>query len=152
MNASELHLLINHLPVLVPFIGSAMMIAGLWLKSKDLREAGLWLVMIGAIFAIPTYLSGEPAESVLKNYPGTSRLLVKEHQDAACFALIILEIVGAISAAFLVCLRLKKSFLQKTLPWAILIFFSLISFGLIARAAHLGGLIHHEEVRSNDHF
>jgi len=152
MNPAQFHLLVNHLPVLVPAIGSLLAGSGLLLNSKDLRQAGAWLVVLGAVAAIPTYLSGDPAENVLKNYPGTSRLLIKDHESSALVSMILLEFTGAVALLFAYGTQAKKAFADKRWAWAILLFLSAVSFVFVARTAHMGGLIHHEEIRSSDRF
>jgi len=152
MNAAQLHLLLNHLPVLLPIVGAGLIAIGLALKSSEIREAGVWLLIFSALAAIPVYLSGEPTQNILKNYPGTSRLLIEDHESSALPALILLEVTGVVSLLFAYQLRIKKNAINKTWMWGLLILLSVISFSLVARTAHLGGLIRHEEIRNSDRF
>jgi uncharacterized membrane protein len=152
MNGAQLHLLINHVPVLIPFIGAIMIAIGLAMKSPGLRETGVWLIVIAAVCAIPVYLTGEAAEQVLKNYPGTSRLLIEDHQGSAQISLILIEITGAAGLLFLYGSRFKRPFILWTWIWGLLLLLCSLSFVSMARTAHLGGLIHHEEIRGSDRF
>jgi uncharacterized membrane protein len=152
MNAAQLHLLLNHLPVLVPVIGILLISVGLLLKTSEVRNAGAWLIFFGALSAVPVYLTGNPTSDILKNYPGASRLLIEDHQSSALTSLIILEITGIVSMIVVYMTRAKKTFSKQSWPWILLVGLSLISFGFMARTAHLGGLIRHEEIRSGDRF
>jgi uncharacterized membrane protein len=152
MNGAQFHLLLNHLPVLIPLISVAFILGSFLLKSLEVREAGAWLLALGALVAIPVYLTGESAENVVKNYPNISRLLIEDHEASALSALIALETAGAVSLAFIFGCRTSRSFVKKVWPWGILIAVSLFSFGFMAQTAHLGGFIRHEEIRNNDRF
>ena len=87
MNGAHLHLLINHIPVLGTFFGLALLAFGVWKRSDDLRKAALGTLVIVALGAVAAYLTGEPAEDVVKGLPGVSRPLMSRHEDAAGIAL-----------------------------------------------------------------
>ncbi len=146
MNAAQVHLALNHLPILVPAIGIVILAVGLWARSPDLRKAGLALLLLGAVAAIPTFLSGEPTEALAKNYPGVSRIAIHEHEAAARTAFIVLEVAGAGALLALVLLLLARK--VPVFIWAVVLLVSTTSFGLFLNAAHLGGLIRHEEIRT----
>ena len=151
-NGAQLHLLLNHLPVLLPFAGIALVLVGLFPRFAAYREAGAALLVFSALMAIPAYLTGEPAESVVKNYPDASRLLIHDHEHFAFKSLWVLEGAGALALVLLYGSLLKKNFSKRLAPWFALIALSLVSFGLMGWTAHLGGLIRHEEVRATDRF
>lgn len=152
MNGAQIHLLLNHLPVLVPLIGTLLLAIGLIAKPTALRETGAWLLSFGALSVIPVYLTGDRAESVIKNYPDVSRLLISDHRNAALLSLSLLLAVGALSLVFIFGSRTRKRFASNHWAWSVLFILTLISFGFMARTAHLGGLIRHEEIRSSDRF
>lgn len=144
MNGAEFHLLVNHLPVIIPLVGVPLVAIGLFLKSSTVQKVGLWLVVIGGLASVPAYLTGEPAEVVVKNYPGISRLVIHTHERAAKDSMILMLVAAGLSLLFLLSFRLKK-----TLPtpvWGILIIVGAVCFAHIAKTAHLGGLIRHEEI------
>lgn len=148
MNAAQIHLLVNHLPVIIPMIGAPILGIGLWLGSSDLRKMGLWLLILSALIAIPTYLSGEPAESFIKNYPGVARFGIHQHLEAAKISLIGIEVAGFASLVVLLYTRLGK-----TLPrfiWGIVLLLSATSTVLMLRTSHLGGQIRHEEIQTEE--
>ena len=74
--------------------------------------------------------------------------MIDQHEDCAVFALISFIALGVASIGGLF-LTLKKSSLTKTVALVVL-FISLISFGLVARTGYLGGQIRHTEINSSN--
>ena len=65
MNAAHWHLVLNHIPLIgIGFVALLMVIAFLR-KSSELVSVSMVLAVIVALFAIPAYLTGEPAEEVV---------------------------------------------------------------------------------------
>ena len=138
MNLAHLHLLLNHVPTIGFAFGIALAAASLVRDSDDLRRAS-YVVFFGvALVAIPTYLSGNAADFLLKNAPERSQEVVTAHQNAAMLALIPMEIVGLIGW-----LALWRS--RRWHQPAILVL-SIVVFLLMARAANIGGQIRHPEI------
>ena len=152
MNAAQAHLLLNHIPVLVHLTGIVVLAVGLLLKSRDVRNVGAWLIVAGALGAIPVYLTGEPAESVVKNYPDVSVLLVEDHQKSALISLVLLEFAGFSALLLNLASWRSKPIAARGAVWCLLLAVTLLAFGTIAWTAHLGGLIRHEEIRKSDRF
>ena len=74
--------------------------------------------------------------------------MIDEHEDFAVLALVSLITLGIASIGGLF-LTLRKSALTSTAAIVIL-FISLISFGLVARTGYLGGQIRHTEINSSN--
>ncbi len=146
MNAAQLHLAMNHLPVVVPLIAVPLLAVGLWRGSREIRAVGLWLLVLAALAAIPVYLTGDPSQKVVMNYPGVSRLAIHRHEDAALIGLIWLEIVGATS--LLVGLASRRGKEVPRWAWGFLLLLGIGSVGWMLNTAHLGGEIRHEEIQS----
>ena len=138
MNLAHLHLLLNHFPTIGFGVGVGLFVVGLLGKSEDLKRASLVVFFGIALLAIPAYLSGNAAHYVIKDQPNLSADVVAAHQDAAMFALIFMEITGVL--AWLALWRARRW----SMP-AILVL-SVITFGLMARAANVGGEIRHPEI------
>jgi hypothetical protein len=103
-----------------------------------------------ALWAIPAYLTGEPAEEILENLPGISENLIKSHEESAETAFIFTEIVGALT---LITLFVRRFFQTLGNRLTIIVLIGLlISGGLIAWTANLGGKINHPEIRSDTVF
>lgn len=146
MNAAQIHLALNHLPVVLPLIAAPLLAIGLLRGSLDVQRVAWGLLFLAALTAWPVYLSGEPTESIVKNYPGVSRLAIHDHQQAALYTLIALQIVGLLALGRSL-LASKKTVKVPRLVDFTLALLALIAFTLVARTGHLGGLIRHEEIQ-----
>ena len=145
INGAELHLLINHFPVILPLVGCALFIGAVYFKSPDYRKAALLFLIVSGLAAWISYLTGDSAEDVVKNFPGTNRQLIHEHEHAAKIAWLFAMVLGFLSGVGL-WVEVKKKPLTR-FAVLVLLALSLLGFGLMARTAHLGGLIKHEEIR-----
>ncbi len=145
MNAAHWHLVLNHVPLIgIGFVALLMVIAFLR-KSSELVSVSLVLTVAVALFAIPAYLTGEPAEEIVEDMPGISENLIHEHEEAAEKAFILVEAVGGLALIGLIARRFNKN-LGNTLAVATLAGL-LAGGGLVAYTANLGGKIHHQEIR-----
>jgi uncharacterized membrane protein len=146
MNLAHVHLLLNHIPVLGTVFGLILLIIAILRKSEELRKVCLGTFVVVTLLAIPVYLTGDPAENIVKNLPGVSKPTIDAHDDAAGASLIALSILGVVSLAGLI-LEWKS---RPAPRWfgTLLLALSLIATGMMAWTANLGGQIRHSEVRS----
>jgi len=144
MDQTHIHLLITHLPVFGSILGAIVLIQGIWTKSNHTIVAAYTVLIISAIGAVIAYLTGEAAEETVEHLQGISENMIEQHEDFAVFALVSLIILGVAAVAGLF-LALKKSTITQAAAIVVL-FISLISFGLVARTGYLGGLIRHTEI------
>lgn len=147
MNQTHIHLLITHLPIFGSILGGLVLAHGLWTKSNQTKIAAYNLFIISAIGAGIAYLTGEAAEETVENIQGIVEATINQHEEFALFALISLIILGLTSIVGLF-ITLKNLPLTRTVAFIIL-FISLISFGLVARTGYLGGQIRHTEIASS---
>jgi uncharacterized membrane protein len=138
MNLAHVHLLLNHVPTIGFGFGIGLLIASLVRHSADLGRASSVVFFVVALVAIPTYLSGNAADFVLRTERQLQQDVVTAHQNAAMLALIPMEIVGLVSW-----LTLWHS--RRWHQPAILAL-SIVTFVLMARAANIGGQIRHPEI------
>lgn len=138
MNLAHVHLLLNHVPTIGFGFGIGLLVASLVRDSADLRRASYVVFFVVALVAIPTYLSGNAADFVLRTQPELLEDVVTAHQNAAMLALIPMEIVGLVSW-----LALWQS--RRWHQPAVLAL-SIVTFVLMARAANIGGQIRHPEI------
>jgi hypothetical protein len=138
MNLAHVHLLLNHVPTIGFGFGIGLLVASLVRDSADLRRASYVVFFVVALVAIPTYLSGNAADFVLRTQPELLQDVVTAHQNAAMLALIPMEIVGLVSW-----LALWQS--RRWHQPAVLAL-SIVTFVLMARAANIGGQIRHPEI------
>jgi uncharacterized membrane protein len=141
----HLHLLLNHLPIIVPVIGLVLLALAVWKHSDLLARVSLALLATGAVSALPAYLTGEGAEEAVEQLPGVTKELIEQHSDIALIAAISVGVVGLLALWMLWRYRrpaeLPSGLVRVTLAGA------LISSGLMAYTGLLGGQIRHTEVR-----
>ena len=146
MDLLHLHLLLNHFPVIGTIIGIALLLFGFVSKSDSLKRASLAVFFVLALLTIAVFLTGEPAEERVEKSAGVSKALIEEHEDAAMPALIAMEVTGCIALIGLfVSFRASK---LANIGFAAALILSVVTFGLMARTANLGGQIRHAEIRS----
>ena len=146
MNATHLHLLLNHFPIIGTLLGLGVMMYGYVADSHEVKKAALWTWAAMALIAIPVFLTGEPAEESVEELAGVSESFIHEHEEAAEWALWLMEALGILSLLSLVFFKLKPA-LSKTLL-LISLLLGLLTFGAMARTGYLGGQIRHSEIRS----
>lgn len=148
MNGAQLHLAINHVPVILSLIGLAVLVWGWLSKNPEIKKVALVLIVANAFSAGAAFLTGEPAEDVLRNTPSFSRHLIHEHEEAGEAALIV-SIVAGVAALGTLLLAQKKPALSNYLMYATLILMVMTSIAFL-KTAHEGGLIKHDEIRPPD--
>ncbi len=138
MNLAHLHLLLNHFPTIGLGAALGLLVAALLKKSEDLKQASFVAFYLLGLMAIPAYLTGGAAQVVLQDQPGVSPDVMAAHQDAALLALIAMEIMALVAWAAL--WRFRK--------WheAAVLVLAIVTFGLMASAANIGGHIRHPEI------
>ena len=147
MNLAHLHLLVNHFPTVGTVVGLGLFVFALLGKSEELQRASLGVFLIIGLLTIPAYVSGNAAQEVLlEAEPEASQTWVNRHQDAALLAFVFMEITGALAWFGLWQYRRIARMTRGNLM-AVLVL-SIVSVGLMARAASLGGEIVHAEIRS----
>ncbi len=144
-SAAHLHLLLNHIPVIgIPIIGVLLVLA-VAMKQQALVRIALGFTVVLALFTLPVYLSGEPAEEIVEDLPGVPHAVLEEHEEIAKVTFVATEVLGALALLGLA-LAWKRDRVSKPLVYGSLVLV-LIASGLLARTAYLGGQIRHTEIR-----
>jgi hypothetical protein len=154
MNLAHIHLLLNHFPTIGTIIAIGLFLLGLAGKSDDLKRASLVVFLGIALLTIPTYISGNAAQDVICKAQGkapcadraVSRAMIEAHEGAALLAFTFMQITGAFAWLGLWQYRRISRFPRWSL--AAVALFSMVTFGLMAQAADIGGEIRHAEIRS----
>ena len=138
MNLAHLHLLLNHVPTVGLGVGCGLFVAALVGKSKDLKRASFVVFFVIALVALPAYLTGSAARFAVQDRLELPDDLIAAHQDAAMLALIPMELTGLV--AWIALWRFRR--------WTLtaLLLLSIVAFGLMARAATIGGQLRHPEI------
>lgn len=145
MNPAHAHLILNHVPVIGVGLALLLLLYGMARRHDDLIRAALAGFVLLAVIAVPAYLTGEPAEDLVKNHPGTAPAAVEAHEDAAGVALAGMGVLGLAAVGLLVLYRRRP--IGGTAAIAALIL-AVVLAGLLAWTTNLGGKIHHTEVAS----
>jgi len=155
MDPAHVHLLLNHVPTAGFVIGLMLFVSSLIARNSELKRASLVIFVGIALVTIPTYVSGNAAEEVLCEGgakapacmdPGVSKSLIRIHEDAALLAFAAIILTGAF--AWLGLWQIRRTSRAENWNLAVILLLSLVAFGLVARAANIGGEIRHPQIRS----
>lgn len=148
MNGAQLHLLLNHVPVLGVAFAAALTLSGIARDSDELRKVGLWAFILAALTALPAYFSGEGAEDIIEHLTGVTDEIIHAHEEAAEKALAGALLLGTVAAGALFASFKNHGLLRKAALVALLL--SLPVLASLAYTAHLGGLVRHTELRTTE--
>lgn len=146
MDATHLHLLSNHLPILGSAFGLLVLCFGLTLRtpSQPVRTAAYLILILSAAGAIVAHLSGEGAEEAVERLPGVSDAAIEAHEEAAPFAVATSALAGVLALAGIASGFLKPAWAGRIALATTLA--ALVAFAAAARTGWLGGKIRHTEL------
>jgi hypothetical protein len=147
MNGAQLHLALNHFPVVATVLSLPFLFLGLRKKAGPAVLVGLWLLVSAGATAVPAFFSGEGAEEVVEPLAIASEQTVESHEDAAKAALGASILAGLLAVAVMFARSAGALVTRKLLGVTAAV--AVVSTGLVLQAAHLGGLIHHDEIQAN---
>src|SRR5450631_2308180 len=152
MDLTHIHLLLNHFPTVGTIIGLGLLLVSVLGKSNDLKRAGLVVFLGLGLLTVATYVSGNAAQATICvatsatlpcTDPTVSRALIGAHEGAALIAFIVLEITAAF--AWLGLWQMRRRSHLPNWNMALVLLLAIVTFGLMARAANIGGEIRHPE-------
>ena len=146
MTLLHLHLLLNHVPTIGTAIAIALFILSFFRKNDMLRRVSLEVFFIVALVTLPAYLSGLSAQAQIQaqGREGVSNVMIEAHEDAAIFALILMQLTGAF--AWLALWQFRRKGRSASWATATILLLSALTMAVTARAANLGGEIRHPEL------
>ncbi len=144
MDATHLHLVLSHFPIIGTIIGIVILAYGQISKNIEIQKVALSTFILMAIFAIPVFLTGEGAEETVEKISGISEQLINNHEELAEKAIWLMGFLGILSMISFFAIFKKLSF-AKTITIITLIV-SLGTFGVFAQLGNLGGGIRHTEI------
>jgi uncharacterized membrane protein len=148
MNQAHWHLVLNHLPIIVPMIGLLVLIGGFVFRSETVKRTSFFIFILGALCTIPAFATGEGAEEIVENLAGVDEKLIKIHEEAAETFAILSYILGGLSLVGLWANWKQKSF--STFISVLIIALSLGTLFFAKQTGTTGGEIRHTEIRSGN--
>ncbi len=146
MTATQLHLALNHLPVLGTLFGFIILAIALWKKNPSVIITALSILLIAGISALPVDKTGEEAEHVVEEYPGVSHDQIHEHEELAESAMPLSLVMGFL-AAIAIYFQVKSHPRARIAAISVLII-AICNFALMANVAHEGGKIRRPDLRN----
>ena len=144
VNFVHLHLLLNHVPTVGTIVALGLLLLAFAKKNNELKRASLALFFAIALVSLPTYMTGYSAQKALKDRPGVSAALIERHQSAALLALIFMEATGVV--AWFGLWQARKPSVPRGWNTPAVLLLSMVTVGLMASAANIGGAISHPEI------
>lgn len=146
MDPLQLHLLVNHLPIIGAFTALIVVVIGMIRKDATIRSVGLSVYAVMALAVLPTYFSGEGAEERIENIAGINHDVIEEHEESAELSLTVMLIAAAVAIGALYT-HWKGQSLAPTLTmlFAVIAVLAMIQ---IARTGHEGGKIRRPDLGS----
>lgn len=143
MNWAYIHLAINHFPIIGVIIGTTLLVAGMIFNNHGVKISGLGTIVFASLMAIVAYMTGDPAEGVMRNFPDIAKSLISRHENIATIGMYIMFPTGLIAAVSIYSLWKKDKSIRLLI--LITLVFSLISSGMMVYIGRTGGQIRHSE-------
>lgn len=146
MNATHIHLVAVHVPVVGAFFALAVLGIGMILEDRRFMLTGTAFTLVCAAAAVVAYTTGPMAfRSLGTSFDPETAAIAVQHGVIARAAFMAMALAGLIAIQVL----LRSGGGEPLSKWAVraLMVTLIISAGLISWAAHLGGTIRHPEAR-----
>ncbi len=141
----HLHFLLNHFPTVGLLVGLGLFVVGLFGRSSDLKRGSLATFVVIALIGLPTYVSGNIAGFAIEKQPGVSKTMIETHEGMALVSLAVMMLLGAV--AWLGLWQHRRFARIPSATLGLVLVLGLVTFGLMAKTAELGGEIKHPEIK-----
>lgn len=147
MDATHLHLMLTHFPIVGTIVGVGILAYGHFSNNNSIKKVALVTFFLMSILTIPVFLTGEGAEEAVEHFAGVSEKIIEEHEELAEKAIWLMGLLGIISVLNIFLIIKKSSFAKSASLIALII--SVATVGLFVQVGNLGGQIRHSEIRAN---
>jgi len=148
MNLTFLHLTLVHIPILFVPLAVLLLILALLKSNQTLKATSLALFILSGVIVIPAFLLGEEAEESVEHIAAVNKHDIKEHEEAADFALWLTVALGVLAIGQVATEKFKPdSSKHFTIP---LIVLGIVSSASLSYTAWEGGKIRHPEAHSQE--
>lgn len=145
MNWPYVHTLINHFPIILMVVGTAVLLLALIVRRRGIWLYALATLTLAGLSVYPAYFTGDQAGDAVRNTWYIVRSMVEEHDAAAGFALASVLIAGAVSAyTWWRMLRREVTSLPPVWLRTVVAVIAVWALSVVARTAYLGGQIVHD--------
>jgi len=148
MDALQIHLLLNHVPIIGALVALLVVVVGHFAHNKAIGITGLAMYFVMALAVVPTYLSGEPAEERIENIAGIQKSVIEAHEDMATISLWIMLAAAAFAGASFY--AQWKSMSSAKLLSTVFIVVAIGAFIHIGLTGHEGGKIRRPDLGTNE--
>jgi uncharacterized membrane protein len=146
LNAAHLHLLLNHFPTVGLLVVFGLFVGSVIYRHEDLKRTSFAMFFGLALISIPAFMTGSGAQQALQTRTDVSAAAIANHEDAAMWGFVLIEITGCM--AWFALWQYRRSL--RPVAWATpaILLCGVLSFVVMAKAAELGGDIRHPEIEA----
>ena len=145
MSQAHLHLIFNHLPVILAFVAVILLAFSQRPERTQLMKAGLWIAVAAATTFLPAYFTGEGTEEIVEHMPHVKHDLIHQHEEVAEKVIFVFMAMGTLALVSLY--RLRKGFKEGILWARITLAVLVVCLAMASGTAFLGSQISHPEMR-----
>ena len=148
MNWPYIHIVINHFPIILTIVGSAVLALALVVRQRGPWLYALATLTLAGASVYPVFFAGDKAADAVRTTWYIVRSSVEEHDASANYALVSGLLMGAVSAyAWWRMLRREVVGLPPVWLRVVVAIFAAFGLSVVVRTAYLGGQIVHESPR-----
>ena len=145
MNWPYIHIMINHFPIILTVVGSAVLLLALFVRQRAVWLYSLATLTLAGLSVYPVYFTGDQADDAVQETWYVLESAVHEHDSAAGFALAFILLTGAASAyTWWRMVRREPTRLPPVWLRTVLAVLAAFALSTVIRTAYLGGQIVHE--------
>ncbi|MFL5616385.1 MAG: hypothetical protein ACJ796_22150 [Gemmatimonadaceae bacterium] len=145
MNWPYVHTLINHFPIVLTVVGTAVLLLALIVRRRAFFLYALATLTLAGLSVYPAFFTGDRAAHAVSTTWYVVRSMVEEHDQAAGFALFSILLMGAASAyTWWRMLRREVAALPPVWLRTVVAVITVWALSVIVRTAYLGGQIVHD--------
>lgn len=148
MEASQIHLALNHFPVAGVFISLLFFLSSFLFKGKRLEHSAIFVLILSGIFICPVYFSGEKVEKLVSRKAFVSKYYIQEHSEKAEKTIVVLTLTSIIAILWIFSAYKKKSYASIVLYTVFAL--NILSAWSVYETGHEGGKIRHDQLRENN--
>lgn len=144
MDTVHLHLVLTHVPVLATLFSLALLAWAMISQYPEHYKIAFVGFIIAGVFAVFAYLTGEGAEDLAEKFAGVSEIAIEHHEEVAAVALWMTVMLGVVGIGGLFWNNVGSKGYRRFI-WVVFLY-GLITAGVLAYTANLGGQIRHTEI------